>query len=104
MSELDKLDLNAISYEWLDKTNDPKLLRKAIRLLKEDGGYFPDLEKAIDEKLQTLDLKYKKHKEAENITQEDIEKCKQEMLKFEEEYNKKDQILIDNRDNKDKRN
>ena len=103
-SEYDKLDINAISYEWLEKTNDPKLLRKAIRLLKEDGGYFPDLEKSIDEKLQTLDLKYKKHKEAENVTQEDLNKCKEEMLKFEEEFNKKDQILIDNRDNKDKRN
>ena len=103
-TEYDKLDINHISYEWLEKTNDPKLLRKAIRLLKEDGGYFPDLEKSIDEKLQTLDLKYKKHKEAENITQEDINKCKEEMLKFEEEFNKKDQILIDNRDNKDRRN
>ena len=103
-TEYDKLDINCISYEWLEKTNDPKLLRKAIRLLKEDGGYFPDLEKSIDEKLQTLDLKYKKHKEAENITQEDMNKCKEEMLKFEEEFNKKDQILIDNRDNKDRRN
>ena len=103
-TEYDKLDINCISYEWLEKTNDPKLLRKAIRLLKEDGGYFPDLEKSIDEKLQTLDLKYKKHKEAENITQQDINKCKEEMLKFEEEFNKKDQILIDNRDNKDRRN
>lgn len=104
MSEYDKLDINAISYEWLDKTSDPKLLRKALRLLKEDGGYFPDLEKSIDTKLQTIDLKYKKHKEAENVTQEDIDKVKEEMLKFEEEYNKKDQILIDNRDSKDKRN
>ena len=104
MTEYDKLDINCISYEWLDKTNDPKLLRKALRLLKDDGGYFPDLEKSIDTKLQTIDLKYKKHKEAENVSQEDIEKCKQEMLKFEEEFNKKDQILIDNRDNKDKRN
>ena len=104
MSEYDKLDLNTISYEWLEKTNDPKLLKKAIRLLKEDGGYFPDLEAAIDKKLQTLDLKYKKHKEAENISQEDIDKCKQEILKFEEEFNKKDQILIDNRDSKEKKN
>ena len=62
MSELDKLDLNTITYEWLEKTNDPKLLKKALRLLKEDGSYFPDLEKSIDEKLQTLDLKYKNHK------------------------------------------
>ena len=103
MTEYDKLDINAISYEWLEKTSDPKLLKKAIRLLKEDGGYFPELEKAIDEKLQTIDLKYKKHKETENISQEDVEKCKEEMLKFEEEFNKKDQILMDNKDNKDKK-
>ena len=103
MTEYDKLDINAISYEWLEKTTDPKLLKKAIRLLKEDGGYFPELEKAIDEKLQTIDLKYKKHKETENISQEDVEKCKEEMLKFEEEFNKKDQILMDNKDNKDKK-
>ena len=102
-SEYDKLDVNAISYEWLEKTNDPKLLRKAIRLLKEDGGYFPDLEKSIDEKLQTLDLKYKKHKEAENITQEDIAKAKEEMLKFEEEFNKKDKILNENKDEKNQK-
>ena len=84
MSDLDNLTINSISYEWLEKTNNPKLLKKAIRLLKEDGGYFPDLENAIDKKLQTLDLKYKKYKETENITQDDIDKAKEEMLKFEE--------------------
>ena len=77
MTDLENLTLNSISYEWLEKTNNPKLLKKAIRLLKEDGGYFPDLENAIDQKLQTLDLKYKKYKETENITQEDINKASQ---------------------------
>ena len=104
MSELDNLTLNSISYEWLEKTKDPKLLKKAIRLLKEDGGYFPDLEKAIDQKLQTLDLKYKKYKETENITQEDIDKAKQEMLKFEEEFNKKDKILLENKEENNQKN
>ena len=47
MTDLENLTLNSISYEWLEKTNNPKLLKKAIRLLKEDGGYFPDLENAI---------------------------------------------------------
>ena len=104
MSDLDNLTINSISYEWLEKTNNPKLLKKAIRLLKEDGGYFPDLENAIDQKLQTLDLKYKKYKETENITQEDINKAKEEMLKFEEEFNKKDKILSENKDEKNQKN
>ena len=104
MTDLENLTLNSISYEWLEKTNNPKLLKKAIRLLKEDGGYFPDLENAIDQKLQTLDLKYKKYKETENITQEDINKAKEEMLKFEEEFNKKDKILSENKDEKNQKN
>ena len=104
MTDLENLTLNSISYEWLEKTNEPKLLKKAIKLLKEDGGYFPDLEKAIDDKLQTLDLKYKKYKETENITQEDIAKAKEEMAKFEEEFNKKDKILNENKDEKNGKN
>ena len=103
MTDLENLTINSISYEWLEKTNDPKLLKKAIRLLKEDGGYFPDLEAAIDKKLQTLDLKYKKYKETENITLEDINKAKEEMLKFEEEFNKKDKILSENKDEKNRK-
>jgi tetratricopeptide (TPR) repeat protein len=104
MTDLENLTLNSISYEWLEKTNNLKLLKKAIRLLKEDGGYFPDLENAIDQKLQTLDLKYKKYKETENITQADIDKAKEEMLKFEEEFNKKDKILSENKDEKNQKN
>ena len=104
MTDLENLTLNSISYEWLEKTNDPKFLKKALKLLKDDGGYFPDLEKAIDDKLQSLDLKYKKYKETENITQEDITKAKEEMLKFEEEFNKKDKILNENKDDKNQKN
>ena len=82
-----------ISYEWLERTNKPKLLKKALKILKDDGNYFPDLSRAIDEKLQTLDLKYKQQKETKNISQEDIEKVKEEMLKFEEEYKNADKII-----------
>jgi tetratricopeptide (TPR) repeat protein len=51
-----------------------------------------------------LDLKYKKYKETENITQADIDKAKEEMLKFEEEFNKKDKILSENKDEKNQKN
>jgi tetratricopeptide (TPR) repeat protein len=94
----EKLDINMISYEWLERTNKPKLLKKALKILKDDGNYFPDLYNAIDNKLQTLDLKYKQQKETNNITSEDIEKVKQEMLKFEEEYRNTDKIINDNKE------
>ena len=83
--EHDYLDLNMISFEWLERTSDPKLLKRALKLLKDDGDYFPDLAKAIDEKLQSVDEKYKKRKQNENITLEDIQKCKEEIAQFESE-------------------
>ena len=95
MSEYEKLELNTITYEWVEKTTDIKCLKKALKLLKDDGGFFPDLEKTIDLKLQTLDIKYRKHKENEKVSQEEIDKCKEEILKFEEEFNKKDKIIKD---------
>jgi len=54
-----ELNLNTIDFKWVDETMDPKLLKKAIKLLKDDGGYFPELEKYIEEKLITVDKKYK---------------------------------------------
>ena len=89
----DELSINMISYEWLNKTNNPKLLKKALKILKDDGNYFPDLSKAIDEKLQSIDLKYKKLKETETISAEDIAKAKEEILQFENEFKTKDALI-----------
>lgn len=56
---MEELTLNKIDYEWVDKCNDPKELRKAIKLLQEDGGYFKELENHINEKLKKVDSKYR---------------------------------------------
>jgi hypothetical protein len=56
---MEELTLNMIDYEWVDKCEDTKLLRKALNLLKEDGGYFKELEKNINEKLAKVDKKYR---------------------------------------------
>ena len=100
----DDLTINMISYEWLDKTNNPKLLKRALKILKDDGNFFPDLSKAIDEKLQSIDLKYKKLKQTETISAEDIAKAKEEILQFENEYKTKDNLIKETIEKKDESN
>ncbi len=100
----DQLTLNMVSYEWLDKTNNPKMLKRALKLLKDDGNFFPDLSRAIDEKLQTIDLKYKKLKETESVSKEDIEKAKEEILQFENEFKTKDALIKETIEKKDESN
>ncbi len=56
---MDNLDLNQIDFKWVDETEDIKLLKKALKLLKEDGGHFVDLENSIEEKLSKLDKKFR---------------------------------------------
>ncbi len=56
---MDNLTLNQIDFKWVEETDDTKLLKKALKMLKEDGGYFPDLEKEIEEKLIKTDKKFK---------------------------------------------
>ena len=56
---METLHINEIDFKWVDSTEEPKLLRKALKLLKEDGSYFLDLEKYIEEKLLKVDKKFK---------------------------------------------
>lgn len=43
--------LNDIDYEWVKSTNEKSKLKHALKLLQNDGGYFPDLERTIKIKL-----------------------------------------------------
>jgi len=54
-----ELKLEMIDYEWVESTNENKQLKKALKLLKDDGGFFPHLEEAIEEKLKKIDKKFK---------------------------------------------
>lgn len=54
-----ELKIEHIDYDWVDKTEDTKLLKKGLKLLKDDGGFFPHLEEAISEKLKKVDRKFK---------------------------------------------
>ena len=53
------LKIEQIDFNWLEKTDDAKLLKKALKLLKDDGGYFVELQSSVEEKLKTLDKKFK---------------------------------------------
>jgi hypothetical protein len=65
-----KYDLNRVDYEWVDKTSDKKELIKAYEALKEDNG-FPDLLKAVENKLKELDPSFKRKVEGQHISLED---------------------------------
>ena len=52
-----KFDLDKIDFEWVEKTNNVKELKAALRALVEDKGGFVELEKAIQEKIILLDPK-----------------------------------------------
>ncbi len=54
-----ELKLEQIDFKWVENTDDSKQLKKALKLLKDDGGYFTELEREIEEKLKNLDKKFK---------------------------------------------
>lgn len=49
-----QLNLEDISYEWLQECTDPAQLRRGIKLIEEDGNYFVDLKKEIEKKLAQI--------------------------------------------------
>jgi len=49
-----QLNLEDISYEWLQECSDPAQLRRGIKLIEEDGNYFVDLKKEIEKKLMQV--------------------------------------------------
>lgn len=58
---LQELELNHISFEWIQKTDRVNYLKKAMRLLKNDGDHFPALSKALENKLVLVDPAFKRY-------------------------------------------
>lgn len=52
-----KFDITKIDYEWIEKTKKQKDLKQAYAALEEDG-YFPDLLRALGERIVKLDPKF----------------------------------------------
>ena len=56
---LNDLELARIDFDWVEKQTKANFLKKALKLLDLDGNFYPELSKAIQEKLKNLDPKYK---------------------------------------------
>lgn len=56
---LHELELSTIDFEWVQKQTKPSFLKKALKLLELDGNFYPELTNAIQEKLKTMDSKYR---------------------------------------------
>lgn len=68
------LNLNDISYEWVDKTKNPLLLKQALELLKNDGNHFKDLQYYIQNTINSLNPKNSSELFNENLNKTDAKK------------------------------
>jgi hypothetical protein len=55
----DEVTLEKVDFEWVKSTTKIPRLKKALKLLEQDGGYFQDLMKAITDRMAELDPQYK---------------------------------------------
>lgn len=47
-----------IDFEFVASCEKPNRLKKALKILEDDGGFYQDLQKEIRDKLIKLDPKY----------------------------------------------
>ena len=65
-----KFDIYKVDYAWVAKETSKKELRGAYHALKEDNG-FPDLLKAVRDRLKVVDPSFKTTEDFNNYTHEE---------------------------------
>lgn len=65
-----KYNLDKVDFEWTKNQTDKKELLKAYEALREDGG-FPDLMKAVGERLCDLDPSFRRKFDGGRISAEE---------------------------------
>ncbi|CAG9311003.1 unnamed protein product [Blepharisma stoltei] len=83
-------DILKVDFEWVEKTDKPKELQKALKALKQEGG-FEALENAIQAKLESLDPKFKKP--TNEASSEEMKKLSEDLEEWMEELKKKEEEL-----------
>lgn len=54
----DDVTLESIDFEWVKKTSKIQKLKKALYLLEQDGSFFTDLIKAVQDRMTEIDPKF----------------------------------------------
>ena len=79
-------DINKVDFEWVEQQTNAKELHMAYQAIKEDGGFF-DLERALENKLKSLDPVFKKKMDSGHITNEEQKALNEEIHQFLNEMN-----------------
>ena len=88
---INELQLDDISFEWIQKTKKIQHLVKARRLIEEDGNYFQELKKAVEERIVEQDPKRSFNKDVfQYISPEDQLEAKEDLFKFLGEMSEKE--------------
>lgn len=74
-----------IDYKWVEATSNKQALKKALKMIQDDGGYYPDLEAAIRKRINEGGNEF--------ISSEEINKAKLEVLNWEKEITEVDKDL-----------
>jgi hypothetical protein len=77
------------------RTEDRKELQKALDALKEDGG-FPDLTKACEQRLASIDPAFKRRLESNNISAETKTAVAEDIASFLSDIQKMDSKIKSN--------
>jgi Skp family chaperone for outer membrane proteins len=85
--------LEQIDYEWVEKQQKIINLKKALNLLEKDGGYFPDLENAIKDKMKKLDPS--KYTKAADLTEKELNEINKDVSKFITKTNKEEKEVLE---------
>jgi len=86
----EEITLESIDFEWVDKQTSVKQLKRALKILKDDGGYFQDLMNKIQDKMEEIDPKEKSKRLAKNIDPETRKLVKDAMEEWEDEIKAKE--------------
>ncbi|KRX03752.1 hypothetical protein PPERSA_04260 [Pseudocohnilembus persalinus] len=90
---LSDLTIEKIDFEWVQKTTKMSHLKKGVKLIEQDGDYFPELKKAILDKIKQIDPKQDPRRFNAKIDPVEHDQINKEQSQWVEEQRIKEQKL-----------
>lgn len=90
----EKFDIYKVDYRWIELQTNKRELKLAYDAVKEDGG-FPDLLKAIREKLRVVDPAFKTTEDFNNFSSEYAKEVNSDVMEFLRQAKQNDENLRD---------